>query len=97
MDDHSPLTTHHSLLTTHHSPLTTFEVIDTGVGIPPEDQAKILEPFQRGKAGATTEGTGLGLTIAQKQIELMGGQLAFESPPLTPCPLSTSSWRGGRG
>ena len=59
----------------------TFEVIDTGVGIPPEDQATILEPFQQGKEGATKGGTGLGLTIARKQIELMGGELAFESEP----------------
>jgi len=59
-----------------------FEVIDTGVGIPPEDHALIFEPFQQGEAGETKGGTGLGLTIAQKQIQLMGGQLAFESPPL---------------
>ena len=59
----------------------TFEVTDTGVGISPEDQAIILEPFQQGGEGATQGGTGLGLTIARKQIELMGGELAFESEP----------------
>lgn len=46
-----------------------FEVIDTGVGISESDQAKILEPFQQGEVGTATEGTGLGLTIAQQLIE----------------------------
>ena len=59
----------------------TFEVIDTGVGIPPEERATIFEPFQQGKEGATKGGTGLGLTIAQKQVQLMGGKLAFQSEP----------------
>jgi signal transduction histidine kinase/DNA-binding NarL/FixJ family response regulator len=57
----------------------TFEVIDTGVGISLEEQAKIFEPFQQGKAGETKEGTGLGLTIAKRLIELMGGKLEVES------------------
>ncbi len=58
-----------------------FEVIDTGVGILPKDQASILEPFQQGEEGAAKGGTGLGLTIAKRQIEVMGGQLAFQSEP----------------
>ena len=58
-----------------------FEVIDTGVGISPEDQAKIFEPFQQGEAGTTKGGTGLGLAIAKKHIEIMGGELDVESPP----------------
>ena len=59
----------------------TFEVIDTGVGISPEDQTTIFDPFQQGEEGTTKGGTGLGLTIAKKQIEMMGGQLDFESEP----------------
>ena len=58
-----------------------FEVIDTGVGIPQKDQATIFEPFQQGSEGPKKVGTGLGLTIAQRQVELMGGQLEFESEP----------------
>jgi CheY-like chemotaxis protein len=58
-----------------------FDVIDTGVGILPEDQATIFELFQQGEEGAAKGGTGLGLTIAKRQIELMGGQLAFQSEP----------------
>jgi len=64
---------------TQHATLFTFEVIDTGVGIHPEDRATIFEPFQQGQEGSTKGGTGLGLTIAQKQVQLMGGKLDFES------------------
>ena len=56
-----------------------FEVIDTGIGIPPEAQAKIFEPFQQSEEGAQKGGTGLGLTISKRQIELMGGELSLES------------------
>ncbi|MFQ6042003.1 MAG: ATP-binding protein, partial [Candidatus Poribacteria bacterium] len=56
-----------------------FEVIDTGVGIPKEQQESIFEPFQQGEEGAAKSGTGLGLTIARKQVELMGGRLSCES------------------
>ncbi len=58
-----------------------FEVMDTGVGISPEEQESILEPFRQGKEGATKGGTGLGLTIVKRQIELMGGELGIESEP----------------
>ncbi|MCZ6677002.1 MAG: ATP-binding protein [Candidatus Poribacteria bacterium] len=56
-----------------------FEVIDTGIGISLEAQARIFQPFHQGDG--QKEGVGLGLTIAQKQIELMGGQLTLESAP----------------
>jgi len=56
-----------------------FEIIDTGVGIPPEKQDTIFEPFQQAKKGGTQEGAGLGLTIAKRLVEFMGGALAFES------------------
>ena len=56
-----------------------FEVIDTGVGIAPEDQAQLFEAFHQGATGAEQEGTGLGLSIAQRQVELMGGEIEVES------------------
>ncbi|MCH8291454.1 response regulator [Candidatus Poribacteria bacterium] len=56
-----------------------FEVIDTGVGISVSDQAKIFNPFQQGEHRVNTGGTGLGLTISQRQIQLMGGELSLES------------------
>jgi CheY-like chemotaxis protein len=57
----------------------TFEVIDTGVGIPPQEQATILEPFEQGSKGREQGGTGLGLTIARRMVALMGGTLSLES------------------
>ena len=56
-----------------------FEVIDTGLGIAPEDQAKLFQPFQQGLAGLRQGGTGLGLTIARRQLALMDSDLTVES------------------
>ena len=58
-----------------------FEVMDTGIGIPPEDQEAIFSPFTQSREGTTKGGTGLGLAIAAKHVELMGGELAVESEP----------------
>jgi CheY-like chemotaxis protein len=56
-------------------------VRDSGVGIAPEDQARIFEEFQQVSSGATStrEGTGLGLALARKFVELHGGRLWVES------------------
>jgi CheY-like chemotaxis protein len=57
-----------------------FEVSDTGVGIAPEELNKIFQPFVQTKAGIeAAEGTGLGLTISQRYIELLGGNLTVNS------------------
>jgi len=58
-----------------------FEVIDTGIGIAPQDQERIFLPFERGSAGRRTAepGTGLGLTITHLLTELMGGELTVRS------------------
>ncbi len=56
-----------------------FEIIDTGSGISPEDQAKIFEPFQQGLAGTTKGGAGLGLAIVRRYIEVMKGEFGVES------------------
>jgi signal transduction histidine kinase/DNA-binding NarL/FixJ family response regulator len=56
-----------------------FEVIDTGFGIPPEEQGVIFEPFHQGNGAQHQGGTGLGLAIARRQVELLGGTLALES------------------
>jgi signal transduction histidine kinase/CheY-like chemotaxis protein len=58
-------------------------VWDTGVGISADDQQRIFEEFQQvgqGLAGKT-EGTGLGLTLAKKFVELHGGTMWVESTP----------------
>ncbi|MFQ6043172.1 MAG: two-component regulator propeller domain-containing protein, partial [Candidatus Poribacteria bacterium] len=73
----------------------TFEVIDTGIGISSEDQAKIFDPFYQIEQTAQKGGTGLGLAIAKRYIELMGGELDVESPPLNP-PQIGGEVRGGQ-
>jgi two-component system sensor histidine kinase RpfC len=60
-----------------------FEVIDTGIGIPQEAQARIFEAFTQADESTTRRfgGTGLGTTIAKQLVELMGGAIGFESTP----------------
>jgi signal transduction histidine kinase len=57
------------------------DVRDTGVGIRAEDQQRIFEEFQQVAPGAlrAREGTGLGLTLSRRFVELHGGQLVLES------------------
>lgn len=58
-----------------------FEVKDSGIGIAPDQQARIFEPFQQisQPSGAPYGGTGLGLTISLELLALMGGQLQLDS------------------
>jgi signal transduction histidine kinase len=58
-----------------------ISVTDTGIGIAPEDQAKIFEEFRQvgGDYAHKKEGTGLGLTLAKKFVELHGGKIWVES------------------
>jgi signal transduction histidine kinase/ActR/RegA family two-component response regulator len=55
-------------------------VEDTGVGIPEADRERIFESFQQGGRGASREeGTGLGLTLSRRIVELLGGRMWLES------------------
>jgi signal transduction histidine kinase/CheY-like chemotaxis protein len=55
-------------------------VADTGVGIAPEDQARIFDSFQQGgRTASSAEGTGLGLTLTRRIVELHGGTMWLES------------------
>jgi signal transduction histidine kinase len=54
-------------------------VRDTGVGIAASDQERIFEAFQRGDRRASVEGTGLGLTLSKRFVELHGGRMWLES------------------
>jgi signal transduction histidine kinase len=58
-----------------------ISVSDTGIGIAPEDQPKIFEEFRQVGSDSThkIEGTGLGLTLAKKFVELHGGKIWVES------------------
>ena len=60
-----------------------FEIEDTGPGMPPDELARVFEPFARGSAAGQggTGGTGLGLTIAKMLTELMGGEMTVDSQP----------------
>ncbi|HYK10667.1 MAG TPA: GAF domain-containing protein [Gemmatimonadales bacterium] len=59
-----------------------ISVADTGVGIAPEDQEAIFEEFRQvGTADKKVEGTGLGLALSRKFIELHGGRIWVESQP----------------
>jgi signal transduction histidine kinase/CheY-like chemotaxis protein/ligand-binding sensor domain-containing protein len=60
-----------------------FSVRDTGIGIPVEKQQKIFEPFAQADSSTTREygGTGLGLTVCLRLVEMMGGRLWVESEP----------------
>jgi signal transduction histidine kinase len=56
-------------------------VEDNGIGIAPEDQARIFGIFQRVHAGPSYEGTGIGLAIVQKAVQRMGGRVGVQSAP----------------
>jgi GAF domain-containing protein len=58
-----------------------ISVTDTGIGISPEDQAQIFEEFRQvgGDYAHKREGTGLGLTLAKKFVEMHGGRIWVES------------------
>ncbi len=60
-----------------------FSVADTGIGIPPEKHASIFAPFEQADSSTTRKygGTGLGLTISARLIDLMQGRIWVEQNP----------------
>jgi len=58
-----------------------IEVRDTGIGIAPEDQWRIFEEFRQVGRERSREGTGLGLTLTKRFVELHGGRISVESKP----------------
>jgi len=63
------------------APRVAFEVIDTGVGIAAEAQARLFERFQQADASTTRRfgGSGLGLAITRRLAQMMGGEVEFTS------------------
>src|SRR5665648_719727 len=60
-----------------------FSVIDTGIGMAPDQMEKLFQPFVQGDASTSRKfgGTGLGMTITHRFCEMMGGELSAKSEP----------------
>lgn len=58
-----------------------FEVLDSGIGIPQEQQQRLFQPFSQvdGSMSRKFSGVGLGLVLSKKLVELMNGQIGFSS------------------
>jgi PAS domain S-box-containing protein len=56
-----------------------FEVEDTGLGLTPEQKAKVFDPFIRLSGVNVIEGTGIGLTITKRLLDIMDGRIGVES------------------
>jgi signal transduction histidine kinase len=72
-----------SASTGHQGDWAEVSVSDTGIGIKPEDQALVFEEFRQasGDVLRKSEGTGLGLALVKRFVELHGGQVALKSAP----------------
>jgi PAS domain S-box-containing protein len=65
------------------TPRLEFEVTDTGIGMAPQEIARVFEPFAQAKTSTTRcfGGSGLGLSITKRLVELLGGRITVESNP----------------
>jgi PAS domain S-box-containing protein len=68
-----------SLLLAERDGEAVIEVGDQGIGIPLEDQARLFESFHRASNVGNRQGTGLGLVIVKKAVELHGGTISIDS------------------
>lgn len=76
---YSPPGTRVSIVLTAEDSRFSIEVSDQGIGIPEADLQYLFQPFQRGSNAFEYPGTGIGLTIIQQSVDLMGGSVSVKS------------------
>jgi signal transduction histidine kinase len=77
--------------------MTVFMIEDSGVGIPKEQQTRVLERFESRSQGSKHRGAGLGLSIVKSLVELHGGAMSLDSEPGRGTRVTVRFPEGGAG